>query len=142
MADPDAMRLRAICGQDQLPVIPLLAWEYGGADHAWINPQASALVYCVYLPVNPPSAHWRYDPMTMNVTADLYVLFPAQNPCSSEQGANQVMACLGDPTNIEILVDTASFLDGANAGLMLANASTDVNLILPNGTKVPMYHGL
>jgi hypothetical protein len=142
LADPDAMRLRSICGPDQLPVIPLLAWEYGGADHQWINPLASALAYCVYLPVNPPSGHWRFDVATMNVTADVYVLFPADNPCNAQQGKNQVMACLGDPTNIEILVDTASFQDGSGAGLMLANASTDLRLILPSGMTVPLYRGL
>jgi hypothetical protein len=120
----------------------MLAWEYGGADHSWINPSASALVYCVYIPVSPGTSHWQYDMVADHVTADVYVLFPDQNPCKAQQGANQVMACLGDPTNIEILVDTASFLDGSAAGLALANASTDLNLILPDGSKIPMYHGL
>src|SRR5207253_566401 len=27
-SDPAAQQLRSICGKDQLPVIPLLAWEY------------------------------------------------------------------------------------------------------------------
>ena len=29
-ADPTAQQLLSICGPDQRPVIPLLAWEYGG----------------------------------------------------------------------------------------------------------------
>jgi hypothetical protein len=139
VADPDAMRLRSLCGANQLPVIPLLAWEYGGTDHSWINPQASALVYCVYVPVQPSSPEWQFDAGAMRVTADVYVLFPDKNPCKNELGANQVMACLGDPTNVEILVDTASFQDGADVGLMLANAGTDLNLLLPDGAVVPMY---
>ena len=136
------MQLRSICGKDQLPVIPLLAWEYGGVDHSWINPQASALVYCVYIPVSPSSSHWKYDAATDHVTADVYVKYPDQNPCKDQVGADQVMACLGDATNIEILVDTASFHDGADVGLMLSNASTDLNLILPNGMTIHMYTGL
>jgi hypothetical protein len=74
-ADPAAQRLRSICGKDQLPVIPLIAWEYGGSDHQWINPQASALVYCVYIPVNPGTPNWTFDPATSTTTADVYVLF-------------------------------------------------------------------
>src|SRR5258708_37747311 len=101
----------------QLPVIPMLAWEYGGTDHPWINPQASALAYCVYIPVNPSTPHWSLDNAAMRVTADVYVLFPNQNPCKDQQGANQVMACLGDATNIEIFVDTSSYHDGADVGL-------------------------
>jgi hypothetical protein len=93
------------------------------------------------IPVNSASTHWKFDAALQRVTADVYVRFPDQNPCKAQTGANQVMACLGDPTNIEIFVDIASFHDGADAGLSLANASTDVNLILPDGTKVPMYHG-
>lgn len=141
-ADPAAQRLLALCGPGQRPVIPELAWEYGGTDHQWINPQASALVYCVYIPVSPSSDHWQYDSASDHVTADVYVLYPDQNPCKDRQGADQVMACLGDPTNIEILVDTASLNNGADAGLSLANASTDLNLILANGTKIHLYTGL
>jgi len=55
-ADPDAQRLLAVCGPHQRPVIPVLAWEYGGADHAWIHPEQSALAYCVYTPVSPDSS--------------------------------------------------------------------------------------
>ena len=77
-----------------------------------------------------------------HVTADVYVLFPDQNPCKDKLGADQVMACLGDPTNIEILVDTASLNDGTDVGLSLAEASTDLNLILPDGTRVHLYTGL
>lgn len=141
-ADPDAQRLLSLCGPDQRPVIPLLAWEYGGTDHQWINPQASALVYCVYIPVDPSSSNWQYDATQDHVTADVYVLFPDQNPCNDRAGADQVLACLGDSTNIEILVDTASLNDGADAGLSLSNASTDLNLILPGGTKVHLFTGL
>jgi hypothetical protein len=43
-ADPAAQQLLSLCGKDERPVIPELAWEYGGMDHSWINPQASALV--------------------------------------------------------------------------------------------------
>ena len=140
--DPDAVRLRELCGPDQLPVIPLLAWEYGGADHAWINPEASALVYCIYIPVQPNTASWAYDPAADHVTADVYVLFPDQNPCRDQQNEYQVMACLGDATNIEIIVDTASLHDGADVGLDVSNASTDLYLILPDGTRTHMYTGL
>ncbi|MBI5532138.1 MAG: hypothetical protein HY898_05465 [Deltaproteobacteria bacterium] len=141
-SDPDLQRLISLCGDGQRPVIPLLAWEYGGADHAWIHPEASALVYCVYIPVNPSTAHWQYDSGQDKVTADVYVKFPDQNPCKTETGANQVMACLGDPSNIEILVDVASLNDGAGAGLMLANAAMDLYLIQPDETRVLLYQGL
>jgi hypothetical protein len=141
-ADPVARQLLAVCGPDQRPVIPILAWEYGGADHPWINPAASALVYCVYIPVKPSTAHWRYDLAMDRVTADVYVRFPAQNPCKDRAGRDQVMACLGDPTNIEILVDTTSLGDGAGAGLSLSNSSTQLQLILPGGMTIPLYLGL
>jgi hypothetical protein len=138
-ADPAAQQLMSLCGSDQRPVIPLMAWEYGGADHQWINPQRSALVYCVHTPVKNPSANWQYDANRELVTADVYVLFPEQNPCRKEQGARQVSACIGDETNFEILVDTASVNDGIDAGLELANASTQLRLILPDGNKVDLW---
>ncbi len=141
LKDPDAVRLRSICGKGQLPVIPLLAWEYGGHDHPWKNPEASALVYCVYIPAKEPSPNWRYDAAKGNVTADVYVKFPEQNPGKDEKGADQVMKHLGHKSNIEILVDTASLHDGADAGLELSEASTDLNLIQPDGTKVHLYTG-
>jgi hypothetical protein len=141
-ADPAARQLLSLCGQAQRPVIPLLAWEYGGNDHAWINPQASALIYCVYIPVNPSSANWKYDVGTDHVTADVYVKCPEQNPCNGQQGANQVLSCLGDSTNIEILVDIASLNDGADVGLSLSEASTDLNLILADGSKVHLHTGM
>ena len=134
--DPAAAQLLALCGKDQRPVIPLLAWEYGGADHPWINPDASALVYCVYVPVSSPTSNFSYDAAADHVTADVYVLFPDQNPCKDRGGAEQVLGCLGDPTNVEILVDTASLNDGIGAGLSLSTASTELRLILPDGTKV------
>ena len=135
-ADPDAQALVALCGADRLPVIPSLVWEYGGNDHAWLNPMASALVYCVYIPVSPSSDHFRYDASADHVTADVYVLYPDQNPCKAEQGADQVAKCIGDQTNFEILVDIASLNDGADAGLSLSEASTELRLILPDGTTV------
>jgi hypothetical protein len=110
-------------------------------NHAWINPSASALVYCVYIPVSPDSEHWQYDAVGDVVTADIYVKFPEENPCAGMTGADQVMSCLGDQTNIEILVDTASLNDGNDVGLDLSEASTDVYLILPDESRVFMYHG-
>ena len=142
LADPAAGQLISICGEGQLPVIPDLAWEYGGSDHAWVNPEASAVAYCVYIPVSPSSEHWQYDPSADHVTADVYVKCPDQNPCKDEQGADQVMACLGDPSNIEIIVDTASLNDGADAGLSLSEATTDLNLITSGGETLHLYTGL
>jgi hypothetical protein len=122
-------RLLAVCGSERHPVIPLLAWEYGGHDHAWIHPERSALVYCVYTPVKPSTSNWRYAHGL--VTADVYVLFPAHNPCRDKQGAEIVLACLGDGSNSEILVDMAGFHDGHDVGLELSEASTTLMLILP-----------
>lgn len=135
-ADPAASELLALCGKGERPVIPSLAWEYGGSDHQWINPDASALVYCVYIPVSPGTAHWSYDATADHVTADVYVRFPEENPCKDKPGPDQVMACLGDPTNIEILVDTASLNDGADVGLDVSNASTELRLVQPDGTTI------
>lgn len=135
-ADPEAARLLSLCGADQRPVIPLLAWEYGGADHPWIAPEASALVYCVYTPVAEPTEHWSHDAVEDHVTADVYILFPDDNPCRDEEGAAKVTACLGDATNIEILVDTASYGDGLGVGLSLSEASTELMLLLEDGTRV------
>ena len=140
-ADPKLKRLLDLCGPDQRPVIPALAWEYGGKDHQWIKPAASALVYCVYIPVSPNSEHWKYDKATDHVIADVYVKFPDENPGKNKIGAAQVMDCLGDPSNIEILVDTANLNDGKAAGLSLAEASTDLYLLLPDGSRVHMYQG-
>ena len=137
-ADPAAQQLLTVCGLNQRPVFPSIAWEYGGNDHQWINPNASALVYCVYIPVNSQSSHWAYNSGTGRVTSDVYVLFPDQNPCKNMSGKDQVLACLGDPTNSEILVDTASLNDGHGAGYELAEASTALVLILPDGTKVQL----
>jgi hypothetical protein len=137
-ADPAAQRLLSICGPNQRPIIPLLAWEYGGADHRWINPEAGALVYCVYTPVGKPSSNWRYDAATRRVTADVYVKFPDQNPCKDKKGRDQVAACIGDPSNLEILVDNASANDGKEFNLNLAEASTQLRLILPDGSKVDL----
>jgi hypothetical protein len=46
------------------------------------------------------------------------------------------MACLGDPTNIEILVDTASLNDGADVGLDVSSASTELRLVQPDGKTI------
>jgi hypothetical protein len=132
-ADATGRRLLALCGRGQRPVIPFLAWEYGGYDHAWVRPHGSALVYCVYTPVKPSTSNWRYS--RGHVTADMRVLFPAQNPCREEQGADIVLACLGDPSNSEILVDMASFHDGHDVGLELSEASTTLMLVLPDTNK-------
>jgi len=140
--DPDALALVGICGAGQRPVIPRLAWEYGGNDHPWIAPVVSALVYCVYTPSAPSTENWSYDPTADHVVADLYVKFPAENPCAAEIGAAQVAACIGDPTNFEILVDTISRNDGADVGLSLSEASTEVRLILVDGTKVHLIDNL
>ena len=45
---------------------------------------------------------------------------------------NLVSACIGDVTNFDIFVDTASLNDGADVGLSLADSSTELKLILPN----------
>jgi hypothetical protein len=138
-ADPGAQRLLALCGKDQLPVIPKLVWEHGGGDHAWIHPEQSAAVYCVYVPVAPSSAHWQYDATKDHVSADVYVLYPDQNPCKTEAGADQVAKCIGDPTNFEILVDTASLNDGEAAGLALSEAATELRLVTAQGAKVHLW---
>lgn len=122
--DPAARQLLGVCGPDQRPVIPILAWEYGGNDHPWINPGAAALVYCVYTPVKPSTAHWQYNAAKDHVTAEVYVRFPEQNPCRNKTGLERVTGCLGAGSNLEILVDTASLNDGAGAGLSLAESST------------------
>ncbi len=137
--DPAAQKLLALCGKDQRPVIPWLAWEYGGNDHQWIHPEKSALVYCVYTPVKKITAdwseHWKYNAAKNHVTADLYVRFPEQNPCREKSGMEQVDACIGDYSNYEILVDTISLNDGHDANLELADSSTGLWLILPDQTK-------
>jgi hypothetical protein len=48
------------------------------------------------------------------------------------------MAYLGDPTNIEIIVDTININDGTDVGLSLYDAVRGM-LIQPDGTKVHMY---
>jgi len=139
--DPATEQLLDLCGDyaEVRPVIPLLAWEYGGADHQWINPEQSALVYCVYIPVSPSTANWEYDDVADHVTAHLYVLFPEHNPCKDEIGADTVASCIGDPTNFEILVDIASLNDGADAELVLDEASTELRLILADQTRVHLH---
>lgn len=137
-SDPGAQQLLSLCGPEQRPVYPLIAWEYGGFDHPWINPDSSALLYCVYIPVNPQTSHWSHNASTDRVTADVYVKFPVENPCKNQTGKDQVINCLGDPTNSEILVDTASFHDGHDVGLDLLNSSTELFLILPDGSKTQL----
>ncbi len=141
-ADPDAQQLLALCGDDERPVIPALAWEYGGGSHGWINPEMSALVYCVYIPVSPDTDYWQYDPGADHVTADVYLPYPDDNPCEAESGAAQVSNCIGDASNFEILVDTASLNDGHDVGLELSEASTELELILPDQSTVHLFDGL
>src|SRR5436190_4776342 len=141
-ADPGALPLLALCGSDQRPVIRLIAWEYGGTDHQWTTPQPSPPTYYVNAPVSPSSSHWQYDAAQDHVTADVSIPCPNQNPCNNQTGANQVANCIGDVTNFEILVDTASLNDGAGAGLSLANSSTELMLILSDGSKVHLYSNL
>jgi len=140
--DAEARDLLGICGAAQRPLIPLLAWEYGGNDHAWIDPAASALAYCVYLPASPSTDHWSYDAAADHVVADVYIKFPDENPCAAEIGADQVAACIGDVSNFEILVDLSSRNDGADAGLALSEASTELRLILADGTRVHLLDNL
>ena len=71
----------------------------------------------------------------------MYVLFPDKNPGKDKKGRDQVASCIGDDSNFEILVDIASLNDGKDAGLDLSEASTELRLILPDGTKVPLYDG-
>ena len=141
-ADPDAQQLLALCGDHQRPVIPALVWEYGGNNHAWINPEMSALLYCIYIPVSPDSDHWQYDAGADHVTADVYLPYPEDNPCKAESGAAQVSKCIGDQSNFEILVDTASLNDGHDVGLELSEATTELKLILPDHSKVHLFDGL
>ena len=141
-SDADARRLVGVCGRDQRPMFPLLAWEYGGGDHPWINPMASALAYCVYVPAAPSTEHWSYTPSTDHVVADMYVKFPAENPCAAEVEANQVANCIGNASNFEILVDGCNRNDGADAGLALSEASTEMKLILADGAKVHLIDNL
>lgn len=138
-ADADAQRLLSLCGANQRPVIPQLVWETGGADHAWIKPEQSALVYCVYIPVSPSSAHWQYDAAMDRVRADVYVLYPDHNPCKADIGADQVVKCIGEQSNFEILVDTASLHDGADVGLSLSEAVTELRLVSPDGSAVHLW---
>jgi hypothetical protein len=142
LADPTAVALRGICGAGQIAIIPTLAWEYGGTNHPWINPTAAAVAYCVYLPTKTNSAHWSHDATNDHVTAEVYVKFPAQNPCAAQIGKAQLLSCLGDPTNIEIFVDTASFHDGNDVGLDLSLSTTDLYLVLPDASRVFLYQGL
>lgn len=140
-ADPAAQALYDLCGEGAVPVIPQLVWEYGGASHAWVNPEMSALVYCVYLPVVPNSEHWTYDAADDHVSVDVFVLFPEDNPCAAQTGAAQVEMCIGNASNFEILVDTASMNDGHDVGLELSESSTDLYLVMPDGTRVHLFFG-
>ncbi|MEJ7732791.1 MAG: hypothetical protein WKG00_26760 [Polyangiaceae bacterium] len=53
-----------------------------------------------------------------------------------------MLACLGDESNIEIMVDLASLDDGNAVGLDLSEATTDLFLILGDASKVHLYTGL
>lgn len=141
-ADPEAQQIHDLCGDGAIPVIPKLAWEYGGSDHAWLSPEEAALVYCVYTPVSPDSDHWQYDEAEDHVTADVFVLYPEDSPCADEEGAEQVAACIGDDSNFEIIVDLASLNDGHDAGLELSEASTELRLVLPGGETVVLWQDI
>lgn len=96
-------------------------------------------MYCVYTPVSPSTEHWAYDAARDHVTADVWVACPALNACGDRQGAAQAVDCIGAVSNFEILVDTASFHDGFEAGLALAEASTELRLLLADGTRVHLH---
>src|SRR5262245_2061198 len=134
-SDPDTHRLCSLCGPDQRPAIPELAWEYGGSDHRWQKPQAAALVYCVYTPVAKPTSHWRYDEAANRVEADVYVLFPDRDPCLGMSAKDHATKCMGGFGNLEILVDTATRNDGRDVGLNISETATELRLILKNGKK-------
>jgi hypothetical protein len=138
-ADPQARQLLSLCPDDQRPVIPELAWEYGGGDHRWIAPQEGALFYCVYIPAESGTEHWVYDEPSTTVTADVSIGCPQANPCNDELDADQVLLCVGDLSNMEIVVDVASLNDGVRAGLELSEASTELMLLLADGTRVPLW---
>jgi hypothetical protein len=138
--DPDAQTLLALCGDDQRPVIPQIAWEYGGASHQWISPESSAIYYCTYTPVNPSTEHWSFDEAAQLVTADVTIGCPDQNPCAGDTGPDKVLNCIGDQTNMEIIVDTASYDDGHGAGLELSEAGTDLYLLEEDGSKMLLWH--
>lgn len=134
-SEPDTRRLCSLCGPDQRPVIPELAWEYGGSDHPWRNPQDAALVYCIYTPMAEPSSHWRYDRAAGRVVADVYVLFPEQDPCAGKSAKEHAAKCMGGFGNLEILADTATLNDGEDVGLNLGETATELRLILRDGKK-------
>ncbi|MEZ4338721.1 MAG: hypothetical protein R3B82_19050 [Sandaracinaceae bacterium] len=104
--------------------------------------EASALCYCVHTPVAPSTEHWAYDATADHVTADVYVLYPEENPCRDQAGADRVLGCIGDATNLEIFVDIASYHDGADAGLALSEASSEIQLLLEDGSRVLLYENL
>ena len=132
-SEPDTKRLCELCGPDQRPVFPELAWEYGGSDHPWESPENAPLVYCVYTPQATPTAHWRFDEGRKRVTAHVYVLFPEQDPCRTMNAKEHIEACIGEFGNLEILSDTASLGDGRDLGFSLAEVSTELRLLRPNG---------
>ena len=133
--EPDTRRLLSLCGARQRPVIPQIAWEYGGSDHRWRNPEKAALVYCVYTPVAEPSEHWRFDRTANKVVADVYVLFPRRNPCAGRPAEEQAARCIGGFANLEILADIASLHDGQQVGLSLGSAATELRWIQPGGKR-------
>jgi hypothetical protein len=135
-SEPDTRRLCELCGPDRRPVIPELAWEYGGSDHRWEDPQRAALVYCVPTPVAKSSPYWRYDAARKRVMAHVYVLFPEHDPCASKSASEQADSCIGGFGNLEILSDTATRNDGRDVGLDLAETETELRLRLPNGKSV------
>ena len=49
---------------------------------------------------------------------------------------------IGDVTNFEIIVDTASYYDGGCAGFELSEASTELRLLMPDGTRTHLHDDL
>ena len=135
-SEPDTRRLCELCGPDRRPVIPELAWEYGGSDHRWEDPQNAPLVYCVYAPIAKSSPHWRYDAARRLVVAHVYVLFPEHDPCANKSAEEHVKACIGGFGNLEILSDTATWRDGRDVGRSLAETQTELRLRMPSGKSV------
>ena len=132
-SEPDTRRLCELCGPDRRPVIPELAWEYGGSDHAWESPEKAALVYCVYTPVARASPNWQFDEAKQRVTALVYILFPEQDPCAGKSAEQHAALCIGGHGNLEILGDTASMSREPGFSRSLDEASTELRLRLPGG---------
>jgi len=67
--------------------------------------------------------------------ADVYVLFPEQDPCAGKSAKEHAAKCMGGFGNLEILADTATLNDGEDVGLNLGETATELRLILRDGKK-------